>query len=255
MLPSATAASSAGSGNGVIGATSIRIARASSPPSACTESPEADEQRAAERLAVDHFQLCSGSDAALGEVAQHLGLGVRHPHERPARPGRQRLEALGCGLLDLQLARGDRVTVGIVSGVSELARDHLLELLGEDVLQDLGLLVHAVPRDPQALNEVQLEQPVMAHHLERDPSAGVGQRHAVVGLVLDESELAEALDHPRGGGGGDRQPLGERVGADGLLVALLERVDRLGVVLDRRGVERIGFLTHGHRQDYAMAKL
>ena len=56
----------------------------------------------------------------------------------------------------------------VVRRVAELGGDQLLELLGEHVLEHLGLLVHAVPRHAEALDEVQLEQPVMAHHLERD---------------------------------------------------------------------------------------
>ena len=57
-------------------------------------------------------------------------------------------------------------------GVAELGRDELLELLGEDVLEHLGLVVHAVPRHVERLGEVELEQPVVADDLERQPLAG-----------------------------------------------------------------------------------
>ena len=55
----------------------------------------------------------------------------------------------------------------IVGRVAELRRDQLLELLGEHVLQHLGLVVHPVPRDPERLGEIQLQQTVVAKHLER----------------------------------------------------------------------------------------
>ena len=42
-----------------------------------------------------------------------------------------------------------------------------LEVLGEHVLERLGLLVHAVPRHAQVLGQIELEQPVVAQHLER----------------------------------------------------------------------------------------
>ena len=134
----------------------------------------------------------------------------------------------------------------IVGRVAELGGDQLLELLGEHVLEHLRLLVDAIPGHPEALHQVQLEQPVVADHLERDPPPGLGQRHAVVGLVGHEPELAEPLDHPGGRRRRHAQPIGERVGADRSLAALLQRVDRLRVVLDRRRSERIGFLSDCH---------
>ena len=85
--------------------------------------------------------------------------------------------------------------------VAELHRDQLLELLGQDVLEHLGLVVHAVPRHAERLREVELEQPVVAEHLEREVAAAVGELDAVVGPVLDEAELGEALDHARRRGG------------------------------------------------------
>ena len=56
----------------------------------------------------------------------------------------------------------------IVRRVAELVRDPLLELLARSVLEHLGLFVHAVPRHAERLRQVELEQPVVAQHLERD---------------------------------------------------------------------------------------
>ena len=94
-------------------------------------------------------------------------------------------------LLDPQIPGRDRVAVRIVRRVAELRRDQLLELLGEHVLEHLRLRVHPVPWDAEALDEVQLEQAMVAHHLERDPAAVLGQRHAAVRRMVDEAELAE----------------------------------------------------------------
>ncbi len=209
---------------------------------------EAHEQRAAERLALDDLELVARRDPALRQISEHLGLGVRHAREDSARTRLERLEACGHGLFDFELAGRDRVTVGIVGRIAELARDQLLEFLGQDVFEHLGLLVHAIPGHPEALDQIELEQPVVADYLERDAAARVGQLDAVVGLVDHEPELAEALDHSRGRRGGDAQPVGERVGADGPVAALLQRVDRLRVVLDRRRAERIRFLSDRHER-------
>src|SRR6185295_14239595 len=99
----------------------------------------------------------------------------------------------------------------------------------------LGLLVYAVPRHVELLGEVELEQPVVAQHLERHLLAGRGELHAAVGHVLGQAELGELLDHPRGRSGSDVQAVGEVVGGDRLAGAALERVDRLRVVLDGLG--------------------
>ena len=65
------------------------------------------------------------------------------------------------------------------------------------MLERLGLLVDAVPRHAEVLGEVELEQPVVAQHLQRDPLAGRRQQHAAVGHVLDEPALGELLEHRR----------------------------------------------------------
>ena len=55
----------------------------------------------------------------------------------------------------------------VVRRIAELLGDQLGELLGDRVLEHLGLVVHAVPRHAERLGEVELDQPVMADHLER----------------------------------------------------------------------------------------
>ena len=53
-------------------------------------------------------------------------------------------------------------------------------------------------------------------------------------LLGDEPELAEPLNHPGGRGRRHPEPLRERVRGHGITETMLERVDRLRVVLDRR---------------------
>ena len=135
--------------------------------------------------------------------------------------------------------------------VAELGGDQVLELLGEHVLEHLGLGVHAIPRDPEALGQVELEQPVVADDLERHLLPALGQPHALVGLVRDQLELAQLAHHARRGGGGDA-----RRSAIAVVVTVpgprrLERVDRLRVVLDGGGD---GWVTDWHDRDYGMPK-
>ncbi len=74
-------------------------------------------------------------------------------------------------------------------GVPQARGDQLLELLGEDVLEDLGLGVHPIPAHPELLGQEQLDQAVVAQHLKRHRATLVGQPHAAIGLVLDQPHL------------------------------------------------------------------
>ena len=89
--------------------------------------------------------------------------------------------------------------MGIDLGVAELARDQLLEVLGENVLEDLGLGVNAIPGHAQRIGQKALEQAMVTDHLEREPTALAGQSHAPVGHVRDQAELVELLEHRRYG--------------------------------------------------------
>ena len=211
--------------------TSTRMAWASAPPSTSSLA-EARERGTREGLLVDDLEGVAGRDPALAEVAQHLGVGVRDAHEAAAVAGVQRAERHRRALVDLEVRGRDRVAVRVVGRMAELGGDELLELLGDDVLEHLGLVVDAVPRHVQVLGQVELEQPVVAQDLQRDALALGGQLDAAVGQVLDEAEPVELLDHARRRRGRDPEALGHRVGRH-RAAAPLQRVDRLGVVLDR----------------------
>ena len=115
-----------------------------------------------------------GAIPRLREIAQHLRIGVRDAHEAASVAGLEprassrrapRIPARGWG--------SDRHAGPC--RVAELVGDHGLELIREHVLEDLGLVVHAVPRQVEFLRQKALEQSVAPEHLEREPAALVGQ--------------------------------------------------------------------------------
>ena len=108
---------------------------------------------------------------------------------------------------EAQVGAGDRRAVRIVAGLAQLGGDQQLQLLGDVVLEHLGLGVDPVVGHPQRLGEVGLDQPVVADHLQRDLLAGRGQGDAPVGQVLDQAQLAEPLQHRGRGRRRDAEPL------------------------------------------------
>ena len=118
--------------------------------------------------------------------------------------------------------------------VAQARRDQLLELLGEHMLEHLGLGMHAIPGHPELLREEQLEQAVMAQHLQRDTAALVGQSHTVIGLMLDDPDLGQLAHHPRHRRRRHPQPRREIVRRHRRAAASLERIHGLRIVLHRR---------------------
>ena len=57
------------------------------------------------------------------------------------------------------------------------------------MLEHLGLVVHPIPGHAERLGQEQLEQAVVAQHLERHTLARRREPDAAVGLVLDQTEL------------------------------------------------------------------
>ncbi len=128
--------------------------------------------------------------------------------------------------------------MGVVGRETERPVDPRLELLGDHVLEAVGLVVDVLDIEPERLREVELDQAVMADHLERHELAVRREPRAAVGLVLDQPERCELLHH-RGCGGG-RDPLILRDGADRHApLGRLQLVDGLEVVLDRLREPRV----------------
>ena len=169
--------------------------------------------------------------AALRQVLQQLGRAVRDARDARRRAGVAVRERYRRDVDDRAVAGRDRIAVRIVRRLAELRRDALLEALGDVVLEAFGLGVHLVPRHAEVLDQEQLQQPVVAQHLERGSRAARRQHDAVVRLVLDQAQRVELLDHARHGRGRDVQPVGERLRGHGAAGGRADLLDRLQVVL------------------------
>src|SRR5438309_622597 len=141
-----------------------------------------------------------------------------------------------------RLEAGDGVAVR-AGGRTGLAEDALLDLGRDDVLPRVGLLVGAVPRDLQDVDEQALGEAVApdqrGRHLPALRAEGdlpVGDGH--------EPFLREAADLLRDGGGRDAESLGDPSLGDPAAL-LLHRVDGFEVFLCSLGdLDRAGRLLH-----------
>jgi len=75
------------------------------------------------------------------------------------------------------------VAVGVALRVAQHFLDAVLEPFGDVVLQNFGLLVNLVPRKAHHLLQVELQQAVVAEHLQRHGASRIGERGPLVGLV------------------------------------------------------------------------
>ena len=172
---------------------------------------EAHEQRAAERLALDAPRA-----ARRARCPARPGSGAsRGRRPRRARSARRRRSAARRGATvsrssQVELGARDRVAVRVDGGVPELGRDQLLEILGEHVLEHLGLGVHAVPGHPEHLGQVAAPAGGgggSPRARSCRPSASGARRGRA---RADQPELVEALEHRRDRARRDAEPLGER---------------------------------------------
>ena len=154
-------------------------------------------ERAAERLGAERRDRGPGADSKARQVTEHLGIRVRDARERRLASRRELGERNRRVRGQVELGRRDRITVRVELRVPQRARDPPLDVLGEVVLQHLRLVVHAVPGHPERLGQECLEQPVVAHHLERHLLPLGGELDAAVAAVTDEPRLVEPLQHRR----------------------------------------------------------
>ena len=166
------------------------------------------------------------------EVAQEVGVGVRHAADRGVLARLERVQGAQALRLHSQPSVGDRIPVRVVGGVAELLVDARLELFGEDVLEPVSLRVHGVDRDAERLREVLLEESMVPDDLERDLGPCLGEQDAVVRRVLGQAKRCELLQHRRHRRGRDSHAARDRARRRARSLGL-ELVDLLQVVLDR----------------------
>ena len=107
-----------------------------------------------------------------------------------------------------------------------------LELLRNHVLEPLRLLVDLIPAVTQHLYEEGLEKSVVAKHLQRHPSPGIGQTDASVPGVLNQTELGEPAHHFGHRRRSHTEPRCQRLGAHALPI-LSEQQNLFEVILLR----------------------
>src|SRR3954471_20269601 len=69
----------------------------------------------------------------------------------------------------LEIGVGDRVAMRVVCREAERAVDSRFELLRDHTPEPIGLVVNGIDVQPERLGEIELEEPVVANHLEGDP--------------------------------------------------------------------------------------
>jgi hypothetical protein len=130
---------------------------------------DADGERAPEGLSSSQLHLLAGNERELREVTQELVVVVRDSADRSLLAGLEARERAQARPVDAEIGVGDRIAMGVMRRIPERAVDARLDLLGESVLEAVGLRMHRVEAEPERLREVLLEEPVVADHLERDP--------------------------------------------------------------------------------------
>jgi len=132
----------------------------------------------------------------------------------------------------LEVGIGNRVSVRIVRWKAECPVDSRLELLGDHVLEPVGLVMHGIDVQAECLREIELEQAVVANDLDGNALAARTQPGAAIRLVLEQPERRELLHHR--GRRRRRHALFARQRSDRDTVgALLKLVDPFQVILDR----------------------
>ncbi len=120
--------------------------------------------------------------------------------------------------------------MGALGRVPHEFRDPVFESFADMMFEDLRLFVHVVGIEAEVLDEVPLQQAVVAHHLLGDPFALRSEADAVILAVLYQIVATQRSEHLAHRGGSHFEAIRDRLGADRLAAA--EVVDRFQVVLD-----------------------
>ncbi len=195
--------------------------------------------RPVERLPVDHRGPGPGREPEAGDVAEPIGMiGVGAPHlDRLTRGdlGQRGVDQFG----DRAVGGGNRIAMGIEDRIAERGGHPLDQGIAYRVLEPLRLLVHNLPAISQEADQIGLENPVTAHHAERQPPSVGGELDTLVRHVLQQSLLGEPLDHPADGGCREPEVMGDVAGSRRLPIQG-EPVDGLEIVFHRLGQRLVG---------------
>ena len=106
---------------------------------------------AVQRADLFHPERTPWQKSAIPQVSEHCGVPVLYSREHDATAGRH--SAQGPRILGRQGAVGSRDwrAVGITVRMPQKLGQALRELVGDGVLQPLGLLVYVLPRVPEML--------------------------------------------------------------------------------------------------------
>ena len=158
--------------------------------------------------------VVAGRDPALGEVAQHLGVGVGDAHEAPARADARARRARRCRPRRSSGRRsGSGRRAGRASGCprrAAISSSSSSEMWCSSTSASSWTRSHGTPSSASSSSSRRWWRRTSS--ATRRPV--VGQRDAVVGLVRDEAQLGEPADHPGRRRGRDAEALGERVRRD-----------------------------------------
>ena len=166
--------------------------------------------------------------------ARHGDLGVE-------RARQQRLDLLR---LDEAFSVGNRIAVRVGLRPAQHRVHAIDEPIADGVLELFGLVVHFVPRVAHHLHQEELDQSMTTGDECGEFLSGLGQRHAGVRFVFDESRLRQRLDHRRRRAGRDVEGGGQLAHRQQPLwrvQAVRADVDGFEVVLDgaRRHLTRV----------------
>ena len=125
---------------------------------------------------------------------------------------------------------GDRVAVRTGRGIAEQLYELLLDVGRDRVLPPRSFRVHLFPLEPDDVDEQSFGEPVPPHDGGREPAALFGEVEATVTRQLDVPLVLEPGDGLGHGGGRQPEALDE-TGAERNDAFLLDREDRLEVLL------------------------
>lgn len=180
-----------------------------------------------------YFALAADGEAGFGEESEELRRLVEHSREAELFAARAFRQAAADRFGQRAVGAGDWVAVRVDAGEAEEGVDLVDEQVAHRVFHVLRLFVNLVPRELERRREEQLDQPMAAHHAQRERGTLGREPSPFIRRVGGEPALAESLEHARDGAGRDVERFGNRAGRRRPLAGeAADLQDRLQIVFD-----------------------